>query len=250
MRVRKRLIVWLNARGAVKLAAAILLVCSVVAVFAYEMPTTTTWSFWTLPLSGKTIAIDAGHGGADGGASSKEGLIEKDINLAIALHLRDYLQQAGALVIMTRETDTDLADAATKGLSKRKTEDLKRRVEFVNSRNPDVLISIHMNSIPSTRWTGAQTFYHPRNPDSKTLATFIQNEIKRNLANTERVVLTVDKVYLLKEALPPSALVEVGFLSNPNEARQLADETYQKKVAASMYKGILRYVSGEKLGSP
>lgn len=250
MRVRRRLIVWLNVRGAVKLMAAVLLVLSVVAVFAYEMPTTTTWSFWTLPLSGKTIAIDAGHGGADGGASSKEGLIEKDINLAIALHLRDYLQQAGALVIMTRETDTDLADAATKGLSKRKTEDLKRRVEFVNSHHPDVLISIHMNSIPSTRWAGAQTFYYPRNPDSKTLATFIQNEIKRNLANTERVVLTVDRVYLLKEALPPSALVEVGFLSNPNEARQLADETYQKKVAASMYKGILRYVSGEKLGSP
>ena len=62
-----------------------------------------------LPLSGKTIALDAGHGGPDGGASSKEGVIEKDINLAITLQLRDYLQQAGALVVMTRETDTDLA---------------------------------------------------------------------------------------------------------------------------------------------
>ena len=89
-----------------------------------SMPAAKTWSYWTLPLSGKTIAIDAGHGGVDGGAVSKQGVIEKDLNLAIALYLRDYLQQAGAIVVMTREGDYDLATGDAKAYSKRKTEDL------------------------------------------------------------------------------------------------------------------------------
>ncbi|MBD0384586.1 N-acetylmuramoyl-L-alanine amidase CwlD [Paenibacillus sedimenti] len=247
---KKRLIVWLTFQSSLKLVLSALLVALVVFIYTYELPASKTWSDWTLPLSGKTIALDAGHGGPDGGASSKEGVIEKDINLAITLQLRDYLQQAGAIVVMTRETDTDLAGSGTKGYSKRKTEDLHNRAEITNNKKADMFLSVHLNSIPSQKWRGAQTFYYPNNPNNPTLAALIQNELKKNLENTDRAAKEADKsVYLLKTLTIPSALVEVGFLSNPDEARLLASEKYQKKVAASIYQGVLRYYSGEKVGS-
>ncbi|MGQ7884392.1 N-acetylmuramoyl-L-alanine amidase CwlD [Paenibacillus sp. WC2504] len=247
---KKRLVVWLTIHSSLKLALSTLLVALVVFIYAYELPATKTWSDWTLPLSGKTIALDAGHGGPDGGASSKEGVIEKDINLAITLQLRDYLQQAGALVVMTRETDTDLADPGTKGYSKRKTEDLHNRADMINEKNADMFLSVHLNSIPSPKWKGAQTFYYTNNPNNSNLAALIQLELKRNLENTDRIAKPADKtVYLLKTLKIPSALVEVGFLSNPDEARLLADEKYQKMVAAAIYQGVLRFYAGEKVGS-
>ncbi|WP_261303065.1 N-acetylmuramoyl-L-alanine amidase CwlD [Paenibacillus andongensis] len=247
---KKRLVVWLTFHSSLKLVLSTLLVALVVFIYVYELPATKTWSEWTLPLSGKTIALDAGHGGPDGGASSKEGVVEKDINLAITLHLRDYLQQAGAIVVMTRETDTDLAEAGTKGYSKRKTQDLHKRADLINENNADLFLSVHLNSIPSQKWRGAQTFYYPNNPNNPNLAALIQLELRKNLENTDRVAKMADKtVYLLKTLKIPSALVEVGFLSNPEEARLLASEKYQKMVAASVYQGILRYYAGEKVGS-
>lgn len=247
---KKRLVVWLTFNSSLKLVLSTLLVALVVFIYAYELPATKTWSDWNLPLSGKTIALDAGHGGPDGGAESKEGVVEKDINLAITLHLRDYLQQAGALVIMTRETDTDLAEPGTKGYSKRKTQDLHNRAELIDENHADLFLSVHLNSIPSQKWRGAQTFYYPNNPSNPNLAALIQLELKKNLENTDRVAKAADKtVYLLKTLKIPSALVEVGFLSNPEEARLLASEKYQKMVAASVYQGILRFYAGEKVGS-
>ncbi|MDF2724865.1 MAG: N-acetylmuramoyl-L-alanine amidase, partial [Paenibacillus sp.] len=130
-RRKARIIIWLNSYGMIKIALSITLVIAFVGLFTHELPSTRTWSYWTMPLSGKVIALDAGHGGVDGGASSKEGVIEKDVSLDVALYLRDYLQQAGAVVVMTRESDRDLAEESTKGYSKRKTEDLLNRVELI-----------------------------------------------------------------------------------------------------------------------
>jgi N-acetylmuramoyl-L-alanine amidase len=106
-----------------------------------------------------------------------------------------------------------------------------------------------MNSIPSDKWSGAQTFYHAsRHPGNRELAAFIQEEIRRNLENTDRVAAVKNDVYLMKTVdKMPTALVEVGFLSNPSEAARLADANYQRKVAASIYQGVLRYLAGEKL---
>lgn len=247
---RKRVVVWLTMHSGIKIVMSALLVALMLFMFTYELPSTKTWTYWTMPLSGKIIALDAGHGGPDGGARSMDGLEEKDVNLAIALHLRDYLQQSGALVVMTREDDRDLASPETKGYSKRKTEDLLKRAEFVTKQKSNLFVSIHLNSIPSPRWSGAQTFFYPNHADNSTLATLIQEEMKRNLKNTDRVAKQADKeIYLLKALTIPSALVEVGFLSNPGEAQLLRDPAYQKKIATSIYQGILRYYSGEKVGS-
>ncbi|TNJ62213.1 N-acetylmuramoyl-L-alanine amidase CwlD [Paenibacillus hemerocallicola] len=242
---RARIVVWLNMNGILKIVMSAALVMLMIFLFTYELPSTRTWTYWTMPLSGKVIAIDAGHGGPDGGAVSKDGLVEKEVNLAISLYLRDYLQQAGALVVMTRENDRDLASEATKGYSKRKTEDLLNRVDLIQQNKAGMSISIHLNSIPSSKWKGAQTFYYPTNPEGKKLAESIQSEIRTNLNNTDRVPKTEDTFYLLKTLPIPAVLVEVGFLSNPEEARLMADASYQKKVAESIYRGVVRYAAGQ-----
>lgn len=246
-RRKKRLvIIWMTRRNIARLLAASVLLAATVAVLFGDIPSTVrTWTYWTLPLSGKVIALDAGHGGVDGGASGENGVIEKDINLAISLYLRDYLQQAGALVVMTREGDYDLASPGTRGFSRRKTEDLHARVERIKGKSAELAVSIHLNSIPSARWRGAQTFYSARHPDSRRLADAIQLELRKSLENTERVALPAGEVFLLKELDMPAALVEVGFLSHPEEAELLADPAYQRKVAAAVYRGILRYLAGE-----
>ncbi|MBD8070913.1 N-acetylmuramoyl-L-alanine amidase CwlD [Bacillus sp. PS06] len=199
---------------------------------------------WNLPLSGKIIVLDPGHGGPDGGANSGK-VLEKDIALEISLKLRDYLQEQGALVQMTRTDDSDLAAEDTSGYSRRKSEDLRKRVEMINSSEADLFLSIHLNAIPSPKWSGAQTFYYGTYSENERAAKFIQDELRTNLGNTDRKAKKINGVYLLKNAKKPGALVEVGFLSNPNERNMLTKEEYQTKVAESMYLGILRYFSNE-----
>ncbi|MCC3358930.1 N-acetylmuramoyl-L-alanine amidase CwlD [Bacillus sp. REN16] len=202
------------------------------------------WDPWSLPLSGKYIIIDPGHGGPDGGAQSGD-VQEKDIALEISKKLRDYLQQQGALVEMLREEDKDLAQDGTKGLSRRKTEDLKKRVQIINESKADLFISIHLNAIPSPRWRGAQTFYYSTFKENEEVAKFIQDELRNNLGNTTRKAKAINNVYLVKSAKKPGALVEVGFLSNPEEKALLMQAKYQEKIAASIYTGINRYFSNE-----
>jgi N-acetylmuramoyl-L-alanine amidase len=211
----------------------------------YQFTDNNSWKSWNLPLSGRIIVLDPGHGGPDGGAVGGE-VVEKDVALSIALKLRDYLQQQGALVVMTREGDNDLAAKNTKGYSRRKIEDLQKRVEFINESEADLFISVHLNAIPSPRWRGAQTFYYASFVENERVAKFIQAELRRNLENTNRSAKAINGVYLLKYAKKPGALVEVGFLSNYDERQLLSSEDYQTKVAASIYKGILRYFSNEK----
>lgn len=249
-RKRKRMFIWISYRGMYRILLSAATVILFITLITYDFSSTRTWMHWTLPLSGKIIAIDAGHGGVDGGAESVKGVIEKDITLKLALQVRDFLQQAGALVVMTREYDHDLASPGTSGFSRRKTEDLINRAKLVTKERADLLITIHLNSVPSSRWRGAQTFYYPKREESKRLATFIQEEIRLNMSNTNRQANTASTLYLLKVLPIPTALVEVGFLSNPEEAQLLADEVYQNKLSASIYRGILRYNSSEQIGTP
>ncbi|MFG6497402.1 N-acetylmuramoyl-L-alanine amidase CwlD [Fictibacillus sp. UD] len=228
--------------------AAFALGCAVLFfIFTYHFLDDDSWRSWNLPLSGKIIVIDPGHGGVDGGAIGDGKVLEKEIALNISVLLRDYLQEAGALVIMTRETDRDLANEWTKKLRHRKWEDLKERKRIINENNADLFISIHLNSLPSSRWRGAQVFYHPGKEDGENVSKFIQDEIKRNLQNTNRFAKSMEGLYLLRTAEVPGALVEVGFLSNPTERELLKTESYQKSVAASIYQGMLRFYTNEPL---
>ncbi len=218
--------------------------------YLIQLPITNQLSFnvgssFSLPLSGKTIVIDPGHGGPDGGAVGKDDTQEKDISLEVSKKVQKYLQQVGAIVYLTRETDKDLASPDVKGLSKRKSEDIRNRLAFINKKEADFFITLHLNALPSSKWRGAQTFYNPLKDENKHLAEMIQAELIRNLENTNRAALAINNVYLLKHAEVPGALVEIGFLSNAEEREMLKDSDYQQKVSASIYKGILRYITEE-----
>ena len=112
-------------------------------ILQYDFSEDNTWKSWNLPLSGKVILVDPGHGGPDGGAGDLNAL-EKDIALRCLTKIKRLLQEQGAFVIMTREEDIDLADEDTKGYSRRKVEDLKKRVKMINKSEIDFFVSIHL----------------------------------------------------------------------------------------------------------
>ena len=117
---------------------------------------------------------------------------------------------------------------------------------MINQSEADFFVSIHLNSIPSPRWSGAQTFYASNYKENERAAKFIQDELRTNLENTNRKAKPIQHVYILKHAKKPGVLVEIGFLSNPAEKANLKNEAYQEKVAASIYKGVSRYFTSEK----
>lgn len=187
-----------------------------------------------MPMTKKTIVIDAGHGGWDPGKTGTSGENEKDINLKIAHLLQQYLEQGGATVIITRNDDNALA--------KGKREDMKNRKAITNESEGDLLISIHQNSFPRPSAKGAQVFYHNGSKESQNLAECIQNAIKENAdTNNSRLAKANTDYYILKTTNIPAAIVECGFLSNADEEKKLNDEGYQEKIAWSIYVGIIDY---------
>ncbi|MFT8872692.1 MAG: N-acetylmuramoyl-L-alanine amidase CwlD [Sporolactobacillus sp.] len=199
---------------------------------------------WNLPLAGRVIVVDAGHGGIDGGAVGGS-TVEKEITLIIARDVRNYLQETGAIVVMTRDSDDDLSDDRFTG--RHKTQDLLRRASLTKKSKPDAFISIHLNAIPDAHSRGAQTFYYPKSEKNSRLASLIQDSLRQSLENTNRLAKAIHHVYLLKKATPPAALVEIGFLSNPTERALLVRSDYQKAAAAAVCHGIMRYFSNEKI---
>lgn len=194
--------------------------------------------FSPLPLTGVVFVVDPGHGGYDPGFFSK-GVAEKEITLQIGLYLRDLLQQSGAIVVMTRVTDRDYATMPAGPLKRR---DLSERLRIISeAKGAEALISIHVNSFHLPGHRGAQTFYYAGKEESKDLAYLIQDELKRVLQNTDRLIKEGD-FYILKHAPCPAVIVETGFLSNPDEAYLLIQPRYQKKVAWAIYLGATRFI--------
>ena len=222
-----------------------LMLVGIFLILEYKFHVTNTIQSWGLPLAGNTIVLDPGHGGPDGGAVSGD-LVEKDVALAISLKVRDYLSEQGVFVVMTRETDTDLAAEDTHGLSRRKTEDLHKRLEILNGSEADLFVSVHLNALPQSQYRGAQTFYNMHNETSEMFAKQLQASFKRNLGNTNRMAKPIQNIYLIKNAEIPGALAEVGFLSNESERELLKDPKYQDKVAFAIYEAIATYLQEEK----
>ncbi|KUK82438.1 MAG: N-acetylmuramoyl-L-alanine amidase [Pelotomaculum thermopropionicum] len=196
-------------------------------------------------LADKLIVIDPGHGGDDPGAVGSKGVHEKDIVLDVSKKLGAILRQAGAEVVLTRETDHDLAGITGNYSYRSKIEDLTRRVAIANEKQADLFISIHVNSFPDPREKGAQTFSQPGSAAGKQLAKAIQQELNNHLQNSGRQDKQVD-YFTNRMAKMPSTIVEIGFISNPGEESLMLNPQYQQKIAWSIYAGIARYLAEPK----
>lgn len=187
-----------------------------------------------------TIVIDAGHGGRDPGKVGTKGTLEKDINLKIALYLKDILESQNIHVILTREEDMDLA----KGAASFKTSDMKERIALIQKSNADAVISIHQNSYTDSDICGAQCFYYTPSETGKSLAGFLQKQIVTSTNQSKiREIKGNDDYYLLKKSSIPTVIVECGFLSNPEDEQLLLQEEYQRKMAWAIHLGILNYLN-------
>ena len=194
------------------------------------------------PVSGKTVVLDAGHGTPDEGAESKEGITEAQTNLQITLKLQKLLEQSGCNVILTRSDENSIYDLDKKTLREKKISDIKNRVKIGNETSADIFVSIHLNKIPQSKYYGWQCFYNTKNEKSIELAKEIQENLNNAIEKeNNRVAMKLDTVYIMKKVEIPISIVECGFLSNPEEEKQLLDDTYQEKLAWGIYNGIIEY---------
>ncbi len=196
----------------------------------------------TLPLSNRTILIDAGHGGFDAGASVGA-VLEKDINLSVSLKLKECLEEVGATVVMTRDKDISTKDESRTDGTSDKVSDIHRRKEMIEENKADIFVSVHMNKFPQSKYWGSQVFYAETPENSKVLGEAIQDALFKTLNdNNTRVAKKGDSsIYILKNAAVPSVIVECGFLSNPDELKKLQDSDYQLKLAWGIASGVCNY---------
>lgn len=188
----------------------------------------------------RTLVIDPGHGGEDGGAVSYSGVPESSINLSVALKCDQVAGLFGIPVILLRNTDVSLAAPEAETLREKKRSDLQTRVDIVNGTADAFLLSIHQNQFTDPRYSGAQVFYRPDEP-SRLWAVGTQELLRTALApeNDRQAKQIPDEIYLMSHIQCPAILVECGFLSNPEEDRLLQSENYQRRISIVLISSFL-----------
>ena len=196
----------------------------------------------SLPVSQKTIVIDAGHGVPDEGAQSSNGTTEAETNLKIALKVQNLLEQSGANVVLTRSDENAIYDLDKNTLREKKISDIHNRVKIGNESSADIFVSIHLNKIPQQQYYGWQCFFKEGNESSTKLAKSLQENLNEAIQKeNKRVAMKLDTVYIMKHVEIPISIVECGFLSNPEEEKLLLTDEYQDRLAWGIYNGIIDY---------
>ena len=191
----------------------------------------------------KTVVIDPGHGGNDPGGIGVSGVLEKDVNLSVALYLKDYLEHQGIRVVMTRETDQGLYSETAQN---KKKEDLAKRISIIEETQPDFVLCIHQNIFTDSKYSGAQVFYYKESEEGARLAGLIQNQLIQGVdPDNTRVPKSNMNYYMLKQSPVPIVIVECGFLSNVDEEAKLGTQAYQRDLAWNIYLGTMQYLNGQ-----
>ena len=195
------------------------------------------------PVSNHIIIIDAGHGFPDGGATGIDGsTIEANLNLKIALKLQKLLEASNCTIILTRSDENGIYDVDADTIRKQKVSDMKNRVKLANDSNAEFFISIHMNKLNESNVSGFQTFYKNQDELSKRIAKCIQKSLNYYIKeDNKKEIKSISNIYLAKNIEIPLVLVECGFLSNEQENSLLKNDSYQDKIAWSIYTGIMDY---------
>jgi N-acetylmuramoyl-L-alanine amidase len=190
---------------------------------------------FTPGLKDKVIVLDPGHGGTDPGAIGLSGLTEKAVNLAVSLQVKALLDKAGAKVIMTHQDDRDVF-----GPNASDVDELKARATIANVKKADIFVSIHSNAAISREAEGTTTYYYPKSRYDSLLARNLQAGMLQTAGLKDKGFLTAN-FYVIKRTIMPAALVELAFLSNPNEERLLANPQFQQKLAEGIVRGMDRF---------
>lgn len=210
----------------------LILICFL--IFTLSLPKVTA-IVKNLNLLSLTIVLDAGHGGVDAGAESGN-IVEKELNLVLVKKLEKELISRGATVYLTRKDDRDLSTTTVN----RKRNDLYNRAKYINDISPDMYVSIHLNSTTTSNWKGLQVFYTNKNKENKQIAETITNHLKQNLTNV-RNIKQDNTYYMYKHIVVPGVLVEMGFISNPNDNYLLRQSWYQDKLVVLIADAIEIY---------
>ena len=196
----------------------------------------------TLPVSGKVVVVDAGHGIPDEGAEVGDGTTEAQTNLKIALKLQNLLEQSGCTVILTRSDENGIYDLDSNTLRQKKISDIRNRVKIGNESSADIFVSIHLNKIPEQQYYGWQTFYNKNSEQGQKLAKQIQENLNEAIQKeNKRVAAKIENIYIINNVEIPTTIVECGFLSNPQEKELLLTDSYQNRLAWGIYNGIIDY---------
>lgn len=202
----------------------------------------TVFSESIVPDRGRCIILDAGHGGEDGGATSCTGVLESHINLEITLRLRDLLHLLGFETKMIRTTDTAVHTEG-KTIAARKRSDLNQRIRMVQETENGLLLSIHQNTFPDGKYSGAQVFFPPTQ-GSEEFAKELQSSLNIALCpGSRRQAKKVRGVYLMEHIDCTAILIECGFLSNPEEEARLRNPSYQQKLCCVIASALSQYLS-------
>ena len=186
-------------------------------------------------LKGKVIVIDPGHGGSDPGAIGAAGTREKDITLAISKRVKEYLEDEGAKVYMTRTTDVDVY-----GPNASDRDELQARVDVGERNNADVFLSLHINSSVNKDIGGFSTYYYPKTNNDLRLAQNVQKKLADNFGVDDLGVRQAN-FYVVKRISMPAILVDKCFISNPKEEKLMAGSWFQKKTARLIVEGVEQY---------
>lgn len=192
------------------------------------------------PPAKTVVVIDPGHGGYDSGTKSDNGILEKDLNLAISKKIAAHLSYFDIEVVMTRTDDT--APSGADGASRKQSEILSR-AKIAKEEDAALLLSVHMNYFPQASCKGAQIFFSENNLQNQVFAHTLQESISALVQpENKRVAKSTDSIFLLNHLNMPAALLECGFLSNAEEASKLNDEEYQNQLAFAIASSIISYL--------
>lgn len=224
--------------------------CLLAAALAFSPLTGPVSLYYGSPLKGITVAIDPGHGGIDSGTHFESVMLEKEIVLEIGLELRRLLEQAGARVMLTREIDEELSrHCPDEGLARHRR-DVRGRVVLINASRADLALSLHINSIYDSSVGGPIAFYAGGNPENRRLAETIQGGINPIFSDrpgrlVHRHPQESGAYYVLNESNMPTVILEVAFMTSPEDRELLGSKSFRKKIARAVFLGVVDYVYGK-----
>ncbi|MBP1764299.1 MAG: amiC 1 [Firmicutes bacterium] len=190
---------------------------------------------FTPGLEDKVIVLDPGHGGSDPGAIGLGGTYEKTITLAVAGKVKKLLEKAGAEVIMTRQDDCDVAWRNATDVA-----ELSARTSVANNKKADIFISIHTNAFTNRTVGGAAVYYSAKSMYDSLLAQSLDSALTQNSKFADRGIYR-GNLYVTKNTLMPAALLEMAFISNPNEEKLLCSPVVQQQIAQNIVNGLDRF---------